>query len=154
MQTRTTSSFSLIVTAGARHCALPLESVLETMRVLKAERIPGAPAFVLGVSIIRGEAVPVVDLAALLGEPASAQTTRLVLLRIDDHRVALVVDTVLDVHEHDPDALLGMPSLAGEITSGAAVAIERLDDRFLLVLDTAKLISTDTLEILGRLDVP
>ena len=36
---------------GGIRCALPLAAVIETMRLLPVERIAGAPAWILGVSI-------------------------------------------------------------------------------------------------------
>jgi purine-binding chemotaxis protein CheW len=38
----------LLCRAGGRLCALPVESVIETMRVLPIEKIAQAPEFVLG----------------------------------------------------------------------------------------------------------
>ena len=47
-------------------CALPLVHVLEVMRPLPLEKVEPAPAFLLGLAVIRGEPLPVVDVAALL----------------------------------------------------------------------------------------
>ena len=52
----------LIVMAGARACAIPLDYVAETMRPLPIEPVAGTPGFVRGVSVIRGAPTPVVDL--------------------------------------------------------------------------------------------
>ena len=44
--------------------ALPLEHVVETMRPLPVEPLGDAPRFILGLSIVRGEPIPVVDVGA------------------------------------------------------------------------------------------
>ena len=59
----------LLCRAGARLCALPLQNVMETMRLLPIEPVAGAPRSVLGLCPIRGAPVPVVDLQSLLAEP-------------------------------------------------------------------------------------
>src|SRR5688572_15607941 len=57
----------LICRVSTRVCALPLDAVVETMRPLVVEPVAGAPGFVSGLSIVRGEPIPVVDAARLLG---------------------------------------------------------------------------------------
>lgn len=144
------TAFSLLVRAGGSLCALPLGCVVETLRPSRLQAMPAAPPFVRGVSNIRGEAVPVVDLAALLGESVAVAATRLVVIRVSGHHVAVAVSEVLGVHEHDPEALQSLPSLAGNASAGVAVAIEHLDEQFLLVLDAARLVPPDALERLTR----
>ena len=50
---------ALLVRAGGRLCAVPLPQVVEVVRALPIDAIPGAPAFVRGLTIVRGRAVPV-----------------------------------------------------------------------------------------------
>ena len=71
----------LLVRCGESLCALPLAGVLEIMRPLPCEPVQNAPEFVLGMSLIRGAFVPVVDLAALVtgarGAPSGSGSERL-----------------------------------------------------------------------------
>src|SRR5512140_1874586 len=85
---------ALIVTAGAYRCALPLPHVAETMRPLPLQSFADMPPFVRGASIIRGEPVPVVDLAGLFGAADSA-IGRFVVVRVEQRRVALGVEAVV-----------------------------------------------------------
>ena len=48
-------------------CALPLASVIETLRSPPVTAIGGAPEWVQGVAVIRGATVVIVDLGILLG---------------------------------------------------------------------------------------
>src|SRR4051812_10230531 len=59
----------LIFGVGRLLCALPLADVVETVRPLPVQPLAGAAAGLLGVAVIRGEAVPVVDAGRLLGDP-------------------------------------------------------------------------------------
>jgi purine-binding chemotaxis protein CheW len=53
--------------------ALPLHAVREVLAAPEATRLPGAPPAALGVFNLRGEVVPMLDTAALLGlEPGAA----------------------------------------------------------------------------------
>lgn len=85
---------ALLVRAGGSYCALPLAAVEETMRPLPVEPVAGAPACVSGVAVIRGHALPVVDLASLLGAKEEEPPTRLISLRVDGRGVGLLVAAV------------------------------------------------------------
>jgi purine-binding chemotaxis protein CheW len=129
----------LIVRATTRLCALPLVHVIEIMRPLPMEPARQAPAYVRGLSIIRGQPVPVVDLGLLLGDGDGARTARFVALRVDDRYVALAVDAVIKVRELDAAALRDMPPLLKD-GLGAVETLGTLDAQLLLVLRAARLL--------------
>src|SRR5258708_4244878 len=81
-------SLFLIFNVGARMCALPVGHVAEIMRPLPVEPVFGAPEFVLGLAVIRGEPVPVCDAGKLLGVEG-AQPGRFVAVFAGGRRVAL-----------------------------------------------------------------
>lgn len=122
---------------------MPLGSVIETMRPLAIEPIAGAPAFVMGLSIIRGAPVPVIDLGGLLGGASAggspAAPGRLVTLRVDGRCVALAVEAVLGVRAL-PASLEEPPPLLREAADDAIESIGVLDAELLLVLRAAQLV--------------
>jgi purine-binding chemotaxis protein CheW len=130
---------ALIVRVGALQCALPLSSVVETMRPLPLQPLANTPDFVSGASIVRGQAVPVVDLARLLGVPARAPA-RIVLIRAHEHDVALAVDEVIGLKTLTTEMLSAVPSLLSTAASHAIEALGTLDMHLLLVLRTAHLV--------------
>jgi purine-binding chemotaxis protein CheW len=130
---------SLLCRVDRRVCALPLAQVEETMRPLPVEPMAGAPDFVLGVAIVRGAAVPVVDAAALLGAGRS-RPSRLVSLRVERRRVALAVDAVLGVHPVAGESLARLPPLLRDAAGEAVSAVGALDAELLMVLESARLV--------------
>jgi purine-binding chemotaxis protein CheW len=129
----------LLVRAGARLCGLPVAAVAETMRPLPVAPVNGAPAFVRGVSIVRGEPVPVVDLARLLGGEPEPAPTRFVTVRAGGRRAALAVGAVGGLAHLDPASARTLP-LVGDACAGALVSLRALDGDLLLVLGAARLI--------------
>jgi purine-binding chemotaxis protein CheW len=116
-------------------CALPLDAVIETMRLLPVEPIASAPRAVLGVAIIRGAPVPVVDLGwVIAGRPSAAG--RLVTIRVADRTVALAVDGVDGVHRLDM-AEAPPPLLAG---AEAIADLAAADGALMVVLQTTKIL--------------
>jgi purine-binding chemotaxis protein CheW len=139
------SSQWLVCRAGGALCALPLEPVDEIMRLLPIEAV-AAPDCVLGLSIIRGAPVPVVDLALLLGEATGAAPSRLVTLALDGRAVALTVDAVLGVRAIDAGRLDALPPLLQDRTGAAIAAIGTLDEELLFLLQTARLVPDEVFE--------
>ena len=62
----------LVVVAGSKNWAIPVVHVIESMRLPRVEAITGAPSFLLGLTVIRGESVPVVQLGSLFGDVGKA----------------------------------------------------------------------------------
>lgn len=129
-----------MVVAGSHRVGLPLFAVSETMRPLALEALREPEGFVLGVSVIRGATVPVVDLGALLGrEGARPDFLRWVTLDLGERAVALAVDGVLDVITLEPDALQDLPPLLTQAGRDIVRSLALVDEKLLLVLEATKL---------------
>ena len=124
----------------ARICAIPLVHVVETMRPRPIEPMASSPPFVLGLSVVRGAPIPVVDLGMLIGSHGAAPT-RFVTLRTDDRRCALAVDSVVGVDVVDAHKLETLPPLLGDANANVIEAIAPLDARLLVVLRTARIVT-------------
>jgi purine-binding chemotaxis protein CheW len=121
-------------------CALPVAHVEETMRPLPVEALAAAPAFVKGLSIIRGMPMPVVDAGGLLGGRDEPRSRRLVVLRLDGRRVALAVEDVLGVRAIPTASLRELPPLLRDASREAISAVGALDAELLIVLRTGHLV--------------
>ena len=97
---------------GTGRFALPVESVREISRLGAISPVPGAGDVVLGVRNLRGQVLPVFDLAALLGV-AAGQPTRIVVAEEGGHRAGLAIDAVTDVADDGSPAfqLIDVPGL-------------------------------------------
>jgi purine-binding chemotaxis protein CheW len=129
----------LVVRAGSWTCALPLECVLETMRMLPRQDLAGAPSYVLGASLIRGVAVPVMSLAGLLQRRTGEVFARLVLVRCEQRAVALAVDAVLGIKQLPVTDAMALPPLMSELSRHHVESLSRLDGELVAVLSAARL---------------
>lgn len=144
------SASPILVVRVARHtCALDLAHVIEIMRPLPVSPVAGAPEIVLGLAIIRGAPVPVVDFAALFGAEGGP-CTRWVLVRAGDRRVALAVDEVPGIHALSHSALNAMPPLLQGAAAGALDTIGTLDSELLFVLKSAGIVGEELWTSLER----
>jgi purine-binding chemotaxis protein CheW len=117
---------------------LPLAQVIEIFRPLPIQSIGDAPAFVLGLSRVRGLPVPVVDLRLLLGAEPDQEAGRLVHLNVSGRRLALAVDQVLGLCGVPEADAQDLPPLL-EPGSPAVGALASLDGALLLLLSTSRL---------------
>jgi len=148
----------LVSRAGGKQLALPLADVIEVMRPLPISKLEGAPEFVLGVAVVRGGPVPVIDAGALVGEAPGTRTTRtisrLVTVRVGARRAALAVEALLGVHALDASELKAVPPLLRGVGAGVAEAMGALDDELLLVLRAARLVPAEVWRALEAGDRP
>jgi purine-binding chemotaxis protein CheW len=137
------STTSLLFRSERRLCALALDPVRETMRPLPIEPVAGAPPFVLGAAVVRGEVTPVVHVGRLLDPASRAAPGRFVLLELGSARtVCLAVDEVLGVRDLGPvGATAGqdLPPLFSEAAPHLA-ALTTLDSELLWLLSTARVV--------------
>jgi purine-binding chemotaxis protein CheW len=121
------------------------------MRPLPCEPLAGGPGIVSGVSVIRGDLVPVVEIGRLLGTGPSP-AGRYVTIRVGSRRVALAVDSVLGVREIACDTLSGLPPLLGGADSDAIAALAVRDAEFLVILQAARLVPEPVWALLEDLE--
>lgn len=127
---------ALIVDSGPYRCAFPLDCVVETMRPLPIRSFANVPAFVRGAATVRGEPVPVVDLARLLGA-AEATVGRFVVVRADRRKVVLAVQSVVGVKDLDQARVASVPPLLQAAHREFVSALGTADEGLLVVLSNA-----------------
>jgi purine-binding chemotaxis protein CheW len=154
---------ALVFRAGPHICAIGLERVAEVLRPLPTTPFAGAPPFVRGVSVVRGAAVPVIAVAALLeghtpGTPGIPDTpaerppsgaARFVSVRADPRPMALDVDAVIGVRDLPLDLLPDVSSVFGAGVRDAVAAIGALDEQPVVFLAATRRVPDsvwDTLE--------
>jgi purine-binding chemotaxis protein CheW len=139
----------LLCRAGSRLCAIPIEHVIEVLRVLPIEPVSGAPRYVLGLCIIRGSAVPVVDAGLLLGDQAT-KSERLITIRTGDRTIALAAEAVLGIWAIGTETFNELPPLLRNAAGETIASIGVLDSELLFLLRTARIVPADLLDRLDR----
>jgi purine-binding chemotaxis protein CheW len=140
----------LLVRVDSRTCALPIDFVYEIMRPLPIESLAGMPAFVLGLSVVRGAPVPVVDASRMLGGGVSARPGRFVSVRIGARGAILAVDEVLGVRDVARSSLDALPPLMGEASADLVDAMGTLDAGLLLLLKSSRMVPASVWTTLER----
>lgn len=132
----------LLCRTGERCFAFTVRHVAETMRMLPIDLISGAPASVLGVCIIRGEPVVVVDSARLFNDVAM-RCNRLVTLRTGKRIVALAAEKIIGVQSLPADRHITLAPLLQRVETIESITM--LDRELVYVLRTARIVPDDLL---------
>ncbi|MFH0881993.1 MAG: chemotaxis protein CheW [bacterium] len=125
----------LLFGCNSRLLALPASMVIETLRLPEIDPIPDTPEYVRGVSLLRGEAVPIVDLGHLLQGAKSSESRRIITVRTTaGRRIGLLVSEVFHLISQDQVNLQDLPPLLHGADETVIENLGRLDDAFLSVL--------------------
>jgi purine-binding chemotaxis protein CheW len=114
-------------------------------------KVPHARSFVEGITNLRGEVLPVIDLRKCLGLPPSEATkdTRIVNVEVDGVRVGMVVDAVSEVLRVSEENVEPPSPLVTTVDSVFITGIAKVDEgegvsgRLIVLLDLAKVLNTE-----------
>jgi purine-binding chemotaxis protein CheW len=119
----------VVFSLGRDEYALPIGHVREIVRYSEPSAVASSAPWVRGVIDVRGETVPVCDLAARLG--ATTGAAKIVIVETEAGVSGVIVD---DVKEVVSVAAEQLRSVAGS-GAGLVHAVARIDDRLVIVLD-------------------
>lgn len=134
----------ILIRAGGHRCAVPLANVSEVMRILPIKPIAGAAVYVRGISVVRGQSIPVIDLGVLLGNAAADDGGRLIVLRVNERNVAMAVDAIGGLATLSPSMLSEIPPLLHDACAEFLAGIGVLDGELLMVLQASRIITDKT----------
>jgi purine-binding chemotaxis protein CheW len=138
-------TFSL---AGGRYC-IPVDQVLQILRLEDLIEIPKPPPFVEGVINLRGDIIPVVSLRARMevigGDRGSRgvpeqRKRRVVIIRVDGKPYGLDVDEVREIVEIDEDGITTDAATMFGVRADFLLGIARRDEGVYLVLDLRRVL--------------
>jgi two-component system chemotaxis response regulator CheV len=107
---------------GRETYSLPVEHVLEVAELGEVTPVPGAQRAVLGVRNLRGQILPIVDLATVFGIESSGRPARVVVAESNGLRAGFAIDEVSDI-EQLPDAI---DETESDLLVGAALTNDEL----------------------------
>jgi purine-binding chemotaxis protein CheW len=126
----------LITEVAGQRMAWELAMVREIVPTRAVTRLPGAPAWVLGLLNLRGTVLTVVDLAARLSLPAGAGES-VVVLDVDGRALGVRVDRVRAVAAAEDVTVEGVEAARG--AEGLVSGMVRLAEGPAALMDAAAL---------------
>jgi purine-binding chemotaxis protein CheW len=114
--------------------------------------VPYAPAYVKGVTNLRGEVIPVIDLRKRFGMAAgkNSDDTGIMVIVQDKHPIGVMVDSVMEVLtlqkkdiESNPDSLIADKSQA-------VIGVAKHEKDLIILLDLMKVVSKNDIDVMKQ----
>lgn len=134
--------------------AVSVDQVGSIERLEKITRVPQTAAFVKGVINLRGVVTPIIDLRVRFNieETEFTDSTRIIIVYIDDMEVGLIVDAANDVIDIPQQAIEPPPEVVGSVDVDYIEGVAKLDDRLLILLNLQKVLSNDEIDELKAVE--
>jgi purine-binding chemotaxis protein CheW len=127
---------------GEEYYGLPIYNVISIEKMGKTTRVPNAPDHVIGVTNLRGEVIPIINLRRKLGmkEQEVDKNSRTVIVAVDDIVAGLIVDSsseVLEIHKENIDK---PPTNENNKFIEYVSGIGKTSDRLIILLNLSKIL--------------
>ena len=145
---------------GGELYALGILAIKEIIEYSGVSTVPMMPAAIRGVINLRGAVVPVLDLAARFGRPASEIGKRscVIIVEVNAHGgqqvIGVMVDAVNAVLQIDDADIEPAPGFGARIRSDFIAGMGKVNGKFVILLDVDSVLSGAAAEQLALLDQP
>jgi purine-binding chemotaxis protein CheW len=134
----------VIFRSAGESYGLPVAHVQEILRVGNITQVPQAPAWVRGITNLRGKVLPVVDFRLRLGFPGApedAEACRILVMEAHGRRIGLIVDSVRQVARLDMGGVAPAPNEVMTDRSQFIRGVCDLEGGLVILLDALRLLS-------------
>jgi purine-binding chemotaxis protein CheW len=140
---------------GSEMFAVGTLSVKEIIEYGHLTEVPMMPSFIRGVINLRGAVVPVIDLSVRFGRNVTtiSRRTCIVIIEVpageEKQDIGVVVDAVSEVLEIPADDIEPAPAFGTKIRTDFIEGMGKVNGRFVILLDVAKVLSVDEIASLA-----
>lgn len=123
-------------------------------RMQSITRVPRTPDFVKGVINLRGVVTPIIDLKTRfsLGAEEYSDSTRIIIVAVEDMEVGLIVDAANDVIDIPLNSIELPPSVVGGIKATYLRGVAKLQNRLLIMLNLDKVLSSEEIQAMTMME--
>lgn len=133
--------------------AVSLLQIREVRTGAHLTRVAHAPSYVVGVTSLRGEIVPVIDLKErfnLNREKVAGRQDLVLISELESRKVGIQVDSVLDVISIHSAAIQTVPRTTMAIDIRYLIGMTQLGEQVVLLIDLQKVLQPEELHAVAR----
>ena len=122
--------------------AIEVDVVESIEKLISITKVPRTPSYVYGVINLRGLVTPIVDLRERFGLEVKAldDTSRIIIVSMEDFEVGLIVDDANDVFDIPMSSIEPQPEVVGTIESEFIAGVAKVDNRLLVLLNLERVL--------------
>lgn len=127
--------------------AIPVSQVSSIEKVQHITRVPGVIHYVKGVINLRGVVTPIIDLRLRfdIEEEKYSDSTRVIIVALEEMEVGLIVDAANDVIDVKIDSIEPQPEVVGVAEAEYISGVAKIEKRLLILLDLEKVLDPQEL---------
>jgi purine-binding chemotaxis protein CheW len=127
---------------------VPVQQVRSIEKVQHITRVPKTVKFVKGVINLRGLVTPVIDLRTRfnLEEQVYSDSTRIIIVSLENIEVGLIVDAANDVIDIPVDAIEPPPEVVGAVEANYLKGVAKIEKRLLILLKLDAILNPNELK--------
>jgi purine-binding chemotaxis protein CheW len=149
LRSKMMSTQMVVFTLSTETFAVEVSAVEAIIKLQAITKVPHAPTHVVGVTNLRGNIVPVIDLKKRLSLPITESTndTRIIVAIMQDSKIGMVVDSVSQVVEIDDAQIEQTPQMSTSIDSSYIRGIVKIENLLVIMLDLEKVFSEEKMKL-------
>ena len=132
----------IVFKLGSEEYGIEVEKVQTIERMMPITRVPKTYAFIKGVINLRGVVTPLIDLRRRFGmeECDYTDSTRVIIVALDEIEVGLIVDAANDVIDITEDDIEPSPEMVGVEEDEYVKGVVKVENRLLILIDLAMIL--------------
>lgn len=130
---------------------VPISDVVQIIQMQEFTVIPEFPSYAKGIINLRGSVIPIIDIRLRFGkeEIPYNEHTCIIVTSINDTLLGFIVDGVEEVTDIPDEEISEPPKMADDHTSVYLTGIGKHDGRVVLLLNTQKIVNSDSMATLS-----
>ena len=130
---------------GSEDFGVNISSVESIIKMQPITKMPHAPAFVEGVTNLRGKVLPVMDLRTRFGMPSreADKNSRIIIINVNGVEVGMIVDGVSEVLTIPEQNVEPTPAIATSVDADFITGIAKIAQRLVILLDLGQVLSSE-----------
>ncbi|MGM0873689.1 MAG: chemotaxis protein CheW [Bacillota bacterium] len=124
---------------------IPVQQVRSIEKFQHITRVPRTAAYIKGVINLRGVVTPIIDLRKRFGleELSYTESTRMIIVSMDDMEVGFIVDAANDVIDIHKDIIEPAPEVVGSVKDEYIQGVAKLDKRLIVMIDLEEVLKVE-----------
>ncbi|MBE7410803.1 MAG: chemotaxis protein CheW [Leptospiraceae bacterium] len=138
---------------GEEEYAISILNVEEIVKISDLIKVPRAKDYFVGLMDIRGKVVSMIDLSKKLMNKRTEESVldRAIIVKIGEKSLGIIVDKVSHVVRFQSTQIDPPPPSVRGISSRYIVGVAKKDNKFIIIMDIEKILTTDELSELHEL---
>lgn len=134
--------------------AIPIDNIQGINRIGEITKLPNSLPFVEGITNLRGNIIPLINLRKRLGLPSKDfdKTTRFIVIEYGKHLFGFIVDFVNRVLRLPKETIEPPPPSSLKIDTKFVTGIAKFENKLIILLDLTKMFSEEEFNEISQIN--